>query len=102
MSLSDGADYNPYISYNSVSGNFVMTIANRPAIATRTTTLSITVQYIAYPNTSITASMNILEVDCTFNPPSVADMILFANDPASATVTKAFTDFASPSYGLPS
>ena len=61
VSLSDGADYNTYINYDSVLNKFFVNMANRPAIATRTTTLSITVKYNAYPSTSITATMYILE-----------------------------------------
>ena len=102
VSLSDGANYSPYISYDSANGNFVIKMANRPAISTRTTTLSITVKYDTYPSTSITATMYILEVDCTISLPPVADIVVFANDPALASVTKTYTNFAQALYNLPS
>ena len=100
VSLSDGADYTTYISYNSVLNKFIVSMGNRPDIATRTTTLSITVNYNAYPSTSITATMYLLEVDCTISPPVVADIVVFANDPALTSVTKTYTNFAQAPYNL--
>ena len=102
VSLSDGADYSPYISYNSTSGNFIIDMANRPAIATRTTTLSITATYNDHLTTSITATMYLLEVDCTINLPPVTDIIVFANDPALTSVTTTYTNFAQAPYNPPS
>ena len=102
VSLSDGANYIPYISYNSANGNFVINMANRPAISTRTTTLSITVKYVDYPTTSITVTMYLLEIDCTINLPPVADIVVFSNDSALASVTKTFTNFALAPYNPPS
>ena len=100
VSLSDGADYSPYISYNPTNGNFVINMANRPAISMRTTTLSITVKYNAYPSTSITATMYLLEVDCTISLPPVEDIVVFANNPALASVPKTYTNFALAPYNL--
>ena len=87
VSLSDGANYISYITYNSANCNFVINMANRPPISTRTTTLSITVKYVDYPTTSITATMYLLEIDCTINLLSVEDIVVFANDSALATKT---------------
>ena len=102
ISLSDGANYSQYISYDSSNSNFVINVANRPPISSRTTTLSITVKYNDYPSTSITATMYLLEVDCKISLPSVADIVVFANDPALASVTKTYKNFAQALYNPPS
>ena len=75
-------------------------MANRPPISSRTTTLSITVKYNDYPSTSITATMYLLEVDCTISLPLVADFVVFANDPALESVPKTYTNFALAPYNL--